>query len=221
VRFRHAVTAGLAIHGTRAMDLHPPRAGARVVDIGCGFGDTTRELARRVGPSGHAVGIDVAERFIEIARAEAAGVPNVEFQLADVEAAVPGGPYELAFSRIGTMFFASLVISSSRPATGTPRSSAATPTCRSARTSTTRSSSRSRSAPPARSSGSPAPRRPRAATRSSARCAGTSRSTSGPTGCGHVDHVDRDRDGLSRTARARHSFLPRWPSLGLLLGRAA
>jgi SAM-dependent methyltransferase len=110
VRFRHAVTDGLAIHGTRAMDLHPPRAGARVVDIGCGFGDTTRELARRVGPSGHAVGIDVAERFIEIARAEAAGVPNVELQLADVEAAVPGGPYELAFSRIGTMFFASPVI---------------------------------------------------------------------------------------------------------------
>ena len=56
--FRPVLTAGLAIHGTRAMDRHPPRAGARVVDLGCGFGDTTLELARRCGPTGHATGLD-------------------------------------------------------------------------------------------------------------------------------------------------------------------
>lgn len=112
VRFRHVLTAGLGIHGTRGMDRHGPRPGSRVVDLGCGFGDTTIELARRVGPEGRAVGLDAAPRFIETAAGEAraAGVPNATFQVADIEASVPGGPYDLAFSRMGVMFFASPVI---------------------------------------------------------------------------------------------------------------
>ncbi|MBV8756470.1 MAG: class I SAM-dependent methyltransferase [Deltaproteobacteria bacterium] len=109
VQFRRVLTTGLGIHGTRAMDLHPPREGARVVDIGCGFGDTTIELGRRVGPRGHATGVDAASRFIDSARTEARGRENVSFEVADVEASVPGGPYELAFSRMGTMFFSSPV----------------------------------------------------------------------------------------------------------------
>lgn len=109
VQFRRVLTEGLGVHGTRAMDLHPPREGAAVVDIGCGFGDTTIELGRRVGPRGRAVGVDAATRFIEAARGEARGRENVSFEIADVEASVPGGPYELAFSRMGTMFFASPV----------------------------------------------------------------------------------------------------------------
>jgi SAM-dependent methyltransferase len=108
-QYRRVVTAGLGIHGTRAMDRHPPKPGSRVVDIGCGFGDTTIELGRRVGPTGRAVGIDAAPRFIESARAEARGLENVTFEVADVEASVPGGPYDLAYSRMGTMFFASPV----------------------------------------------------------------------------------------------------------------
>jgi len=110
LRFRHILTDGLGAHGTRAMDLHPPGAGARVVDIGCGFGDTTIELGRRIGPAGRAVGVDAASRFIDVGRADAAGMANVGFEVADVEEAVPGGPYQLAFSRLGTMFFASPVI---------------------------------------------------------------------------------------------------------------
>jgi len=106
VQYRRVLTAGLGVHGTRAMDLHSPAPGARVVDIGCGFGDTTIELARRVGPGGRAVGVDAAERFITAARDEARGVPNASFEVVDVEASVPGGPYDLAFSRMGTMFFA-------------------------------------------------------------------------------------------------------------------
>jgi ubiquinone/menaquinone biosynthesis C-methylase UbiE len=109
VQFRRVLTTGLGVHGTRAMDLHPPGAGASVVDIGCGFGDTTIELGRRVGPRGRAVGVDAAVRFIESARSEARGCENVSFEVADVEANVPGGPYDLAFSRMGTMFFASPV----------------------------------------------------------------------------------------------------------------
>jgi len=106
VAYRRVLTAGLAIHGTRAMDRHPPPKGASVVDIGCGFGDTTVELARRVGPTGRVVGVDAAERFIASAREEARGIANAAFEVADVESHVPGGPHELAFSRMGTMFFA-------------------------------------------------------------------------------------------------------------------
>jgi ubiquinone/menaquinone biosynthesis C-methylase UbiE len=106
VQYRRVLTTGLGVHGTRAMDRYAPAKGAAVVDIGCGFGDTTVELAKRVGPSGRAVGIDAAERFIASARDEARGVPNASFVVADVEANVPGGPYDLAFSRMGTMFFA-------------------------------------------------------------------------------------------------------------------
>jgi len=67
VRFRHIVTTGLGTHGTAALRFAPPRPGERVLDIGCGFGDTTQEIAALVGPEGEAVGVDAAARFIETA----------------------------------------------------------------------------------------------------------------------------------------------------------
>lgn len=108
-RFRKVICDGLGIHGTYAMSRHPPAPGARVVDLGCGYGDTTQQLAKLVGPTGLAVGLDAAERFLTVARSEAAGVENVRFEAADLEEAVPGGPYDYGFSRMGTMFFASPV----------------------------------------------------------------------------------------------------------------
>ena len=112
VQFRQIVTDGLGIHGEQALRLHPPRHGERVLDLGCGFGDTTQRLAALVGPDGQAVGIDAAWRFIDTARREAheAGVGNAQFEVADIQEAVPGGPYKMAFSRFGTMFFANPVI---------------------------------------------------------------------------------------------------------------
>jgi SAM-dependent methyltransferase len=111
VRFRHIVVAGLAIHGEEALRLFPPQPGQRVLDIGCGFGDTTQDIARMVGPEGEAVGVDAAARFMEDAREEAAaaGVENARFEIADVQADDLGGPYDMAFSRMGTMFFANPV----------------------------------------------------------------------------------------------------------------
>jgi ubiquinone/menaquinone biosynthesis C-methylase UbiE len=65
----------------------PPRPGERVLDIGCGFGDTTQRMAGVVGAAGEVLGVDAAARFIETARREAeeAGVGNVRFAVADVE----------------------------------------------------------------------------------------------------------------------------------------
>src|SRR5882762_11407566 len=109
LKFRHIVTTGLGAHGDRAMALYPPPVGGRVLDLGCGFGDTTQQLAHLVGPAGTALGVDAAERFIETARAEAAGVDNVAFEVADIEVARFDAGLDYAFSRMGTMFFANPV----------------------------------------------------------------------------------------------------------------
>jgi SAM-dependent methyltransferase len=112
VEYRDLVTTGLGAHGAAAMEAVPPPAGARVLDIGCGFGDTTQRLAELVGPEGEAVGIDVAERFVDAARQEAtdAGVENVSFVSGDVQIADLGEGFDYAFSRMGIMFFANPVV---------------------------------------------------------------------------------------------------------------
>jgi SAM-dependent methyltransferase len=110
VRFRPYVAEGLGAHGEVALAAHPPAPGDRVLDIGCGFGDTTRRLAELVG-DGEVVGVDVSAPFLDLAReeAEAAGIGNVEYRLGDVQIADLGGPYDYVFSRMGVMFFANPV----------------------------------------------------------------------------------------------------------------
>jgi ubiquinone/menaquinone biosynthesis C-methylase UbiE len=111
LKFREIFTTGLGAHGTRALDLFPPQPGQRVLDVGCGFGDATQQIAALLGPEGEAVGVDAAGRFIEICRREAeeAGVSNASFLVADVQTDDLGGPYDMAFARMGTMFFVSPV----------------------------------------------------------------------------------------------------------------
>ena len=89
------------------MRICPPSPGDRVLDIGRGFGDTSQQLAALVGASGCVVGVDIAPRFIEAARAEAAlaHVTNVRFAVHDVQAAGFDVTFDYAFSRFGTMFF--------------------------------------------------------------------------------------------------------------------
>jgi SAM-dependent methyltransferase len=111
IKFRHVVTTGLGAHGDAALALVPPQQGQRVLDIGCGLGDTTQQIAALVGAEGEAVGVDAAANFIETATAEAAeaGVENAKFFVADVQTDPLDGPYDMAFSRMGTMFFISPV----------------------------------------------------------------------------------------------------------------
>jgi SAM-dependent methyltransferase len=111
VRFRPYVVDGLGRHGEVAMSVHPPRPGDSVLDIGCGFGDTTQRLAGLIGEAGEAVGIDLSEPFVERATAEAAeaGVGNVTYRQGDVQVTDLGGPFDYVFSRMGVMFFANPV----------------------------------------------------------------------------------------------------------------
>jgi len=112
VKFRDIVTTGLGAHGERGLAMYPPQPGQRVLDIGCGFGDTTQRVAELVGAEGSALGVDVAERFIETARREAeeSAAANVDFMVADVEVIeFEEQAFDYAFSRMGTMFFANPV----------------------------------------------------------------------------------------------------------------
>jgi SAM-dependent methyltransferase len=110
-QFRDVILPGFGIHSDRALDRHPPGAGDRVLDIGCGFGDTTRQLAALTGPGGSLLGVDAAPRFVEAARREAAdaGAENVSFDVVDVQAGGFESEFDYAFSRFGTMFFANPV----------------------------------------------------------------------------------------------------------------
>ncbi len=90
----------------------PPPEGGSCLDIGCGFGDTTRRLAEFVGARGFALGTDSSAHFITDARREAheSGVENVGFELSDAQTARWDPIYDYAFSRMGTQFFASPVV---------------------------------------------------------------------------------------------------------------
>jgi len=106
-RFKHLLIAGLASYSDEVFSRGLYPAGARVLDVGCGFGDSAQRLASAVGPTGHAVGVDCAERFIRAAEEDArvAGIGNVSFFAADVQMEGLRGPYDHIFARFGTMFF--------------------------------------------------------------------------------------------------------------------
>lgn len=86
--------------------LAAPRAGERVVDIGCGCGAPTLEFACAVGPSGHVAGLDISGPMLAEGerRAIAAGVANVDWRQAD-PATASLDEYDLLISAFGVMFF--------------------------------------------------------------------------------------------------------------------
>jgi len=106
-RFKHLLVDGLSQHSEAAFERCRHPLGARVLDVGCGFGDSTLRIAKCVGPTGEAVGMDCAENFIQAAEAEARkeGVRNARFFVGDAQWGDLRGPYDHAFARFGTMFF--------------------------------------------------------------------------------------------------------------------
>jgi len=87
-------------------------AGERVIDVGCGCGDIAISLAKRVGASGHVLGIDISTPMLERARQIAPATLPVTFVLADATV-YPFEPssFDLLVSRFGVMFFADPALS--------------------------------------------------------------------------------------------------------------
>jgi 2-polyprenyl-3-methyl-5-hydroxy-6-metoxy-1,4-benzoquinol methylase len=76
-------------------------AGASCLDVGCGGGDVTRELARAAGAGGRALGVDLDAVKVEIARREAAeqGIANVAFGAHDVRGWAPEESFDVVYAR--------------------------------------------------------------------------------------------------------------------------
>jgi ubiquinone/menaquinone biosynthesis C-methylase UbiE len=111
IRFRHILVDGLTHHSEAVFPKLPVKKGDRVLDVGCGFGDTAIKLARIVGPEGEVLGIDCCDAFLSAAEAdrEQVGVDNLRFIRGDAEVALPEGAFDFVFARFGTMFFANPV----------------------------------------------------------------------------------------------------------------
>jgi SAM-dependent methyltransferase len=93
--------------GLAAMDRLAPASGETLLDVGCGCGDTSLELVRRVGAEGGVLGLDISVPMLEVARqrAAAAGARGLEFREADAQTAALPGDRDAVFSRFGVMFF--------------------------------------------------------------------------------------------------------------------
>lgn len=107
IRWKHILVDGLTLHSEAVFPTLPVRPGDRVVDAGCGFGDTAIKLARLVGPSGSVVAVDCCDAFLEFGRKEAAaaGITNVTFLDEDVQSYPFEPVHDFCFSRFGTQFF--------------------------------------------------------------------------------------------------------------------
>ena len=107
INYKHILVDGLTHHSAAIFPSLPVKTGDKVLDVGCGFGDTAILLANRVGPIGQVVGIDCCEAFMEYGRKDvaAAGLTNVSFIEGDALTERFEPEYDFVFSRFGTMFF--------------------------------------------------------------------------------------------------------------------
>ncbi|MGY4312574.1 class I SAM-dependent methyltransferase [Bradyrhizobium sp. JR3.5] len=94
------------------IDRAAPKAGERIVDVGCGSGASTNGFATKVGPSGHVFGVDVSGPMLERARQSTPKDAPVTYALADATV-YPFDPasFDLLASRFGVMFFADPAVS--------------------------------------------------------------------------------------------------------------
>jgi ubiquinone/menaquinone biosynthesis C-methylase UbiE len=111
VRWRHIIVGGLTLHSAKIFPSLEVHEGDKVVDAGCGFGDTAIQLARLVGPAGSVLAVDCCDGFLAYGRqdAKAAGISNINFLEADVQSYPFKPVHDFCFSRFGTQFFESPV----------------------------------------------------------------------------------------------------------------
>jgi SAM-dependent methyltransferase len=108
-RLQKPIEDNLRPFGEAVLARLAPQPGERIVDVGCGAGDTTLALAERVQGHGFVLGIDISRPLLQRAVARAANTPEypVRFVEADATAyAFERASFDALFSRFGVMFFA-------------------------------------------------------------------------------------------------------------------
>ncbi len=92
--------------GTRAISKLDLSGVTKIIDIGCGCGATTLEIAQQL-ESGEIIGVDISEPMLDRATQNAfdQSLSNASFQVLDVQVDDMPSDYEIAFSRFGVMFF--------------------------------------------------------------------------------------------------------------------
>lgn len=110
-RLHRQTDAQLGPFGRVAIERLRVALGERVLDVGCGAGQTLLELGERVGPAGTVTGLDISEPLLAAAseRVRAARIQNVDVVLGDAARHGFGVPFHAVFSRFGVMFFEDMV----------------------------------------------------------------------------------------------------------------
>ena len=98
--------AVLAPTGRAVIERAAVKPGERVIDVGCGCGTTTIELASLVGSAGEVLGVDVSEPMLALATSRTGAIKTIRLMEADAqEFSFPKAHFDLVFSRVGVMFF--------------------------------------------------------------------------------------------------------------------
>lgn len=106
VALADSIDMQMAPLGLAAMDALGPMEGKRALDVGCGTGQSTLQLAERVGTAGRVIGVDIAPRSLNVARSKLRHLPRVSLQQADAaQLKLPDRSMDVIYSRFGVMFF--------------------------------------------------------------------------------------------------------------------
>ena len=108
LQYQHELNASFKPFSKALLEAIAPSSANKVIDIGCGCGDTSFEIARRVGPGGHVLGIDISEPMLERAkeRINSSEKMNIRFECVDAQThGFETETFDIACSRFGVMFF--------------------------------------------------------------------------------------------------------------------
>jgi SAM-dependent methyltransferase len=109
--YDHPAVSFWDCYGRRTVDRLPLTSGMAIVDVCCGMGASAIPAAERVGPAGHVIAVDLAEKLLNKASRRAAeqGLTNIEFRRADLESlSFPNRTFDAVLCVFGIFFVSDL-----------------------------------------------------------------------------------------------------------------